>query len=451
MTKDMTVGSPIKHILGFAIPIMLGLLFQQFYNIMDTLIVGRTLGVNALAAVGSVTSLHFLIFGFCNGVCAGFSIPVAQYFGAKDYHNMRRTVANAIYMASIYAIVITTLTVVFSKQMLTAMKTTEDIYHDAYIYIVIIFAGLPFTFLYNMLAGIMRSLGDSRTPVVFLAISAVLNIALDFICILGLKMGTDGAAFATVVSQAVSGICCFFYAKKKFDILKMSKDEWQFSKSHIGRLNANGVPMGLQYSITAIGTVILQTAINSLGTVYVASVATAQKVSQFFSCPFEALGSTMATYGGQNVGAKKFDRLNKGLFSCLLLGCSYAVIACIVLVSFSNQLALFFLKADATEIILKNVHTFVLANSAFYIPLAVICIVRYMVQGMGFSRVAMFAGVLELICRLFVSWILIPLVGFIGVCFTNAITWVFASIFLVIVYIITKRKLIRESEIPTLG
>ena len=307
--KDMTKGSPFKLILGFAFPMLIGLLFQQFYSMVDTIIVGKYLGVKALAAVGSTGSLNFMIIGFCIGVCSGFAIPAAQRFGAGDYCGLRKYTANAAWLSLIFSIVMAVIVCVFCRPILELMKTPEDIIDQAFSYIFVIFAGIPATYLYNMTAGIIRSLGDSKTPVYFLLLSSALNIVLDLFTIVVLKMGAEGAAYATVISQAVSGLLCLLYMKKHFAILKMEKDETKIDRHIIIRLCSMGIPMGLQYSITAIGSVILQASVNTLGSMAVAAVAAGSKVTLFFCCPFDALGGTMATYAGQNVGAGKLDRM----------------------------------------------------------------------------------------------------------------------------------------------
>ena len=322
-TKDMTQGSPMKLILGFSVPLLFGFLFQQLYSMVDTIIVGRFLGVNALAGVGSTGSLNFLIIGFCMGVCNGFAIPLAHMFGAKDYSGLRRFMANGVWLSILFSAVMTVLTTVFCRQMLTAMKTPEDIFAHAYGYIFIIFLGIPATYLYNMLSGIIRAMGDSKTPLVFLTLSSVLNIALDLVCILVLHMGVAGAAVATVASQAVSGVLCLIYMVYKFPLLRVKKEEWRMNLPYMKTLCGMGVPMGLQYSITAIGSVILQSAVNTLGASAVASVTAAGRVSMFFCCPYDGLyyGHLWgAECGGKEAGA--FGAGDKGMYEdcCGLLG-----------------------------------------------------------------------------------------------------------------------------------
>ena len=436
----MTNGSPMKLILGFSVPLLFGFLFQQFYNLMDTLIVGRFLGVDDLAAVGSTGSVNFLIIGFCMGVCNGFAIPLAHKFGAGDYKGMRGFMMNAIYLSAIFAVVMTIVTVIFCMPILELMRTPENIIDGAYRYIVIIFWGIPVTYLYNLVSGIIRSMGDSRTPVVFLVIAAVINIGLDLFFIVVLGTGVEGAAWATVISQLISGVGCLIYSIRHFEILHPEKEEMQVNKTYMMTLCGMGVPMGLQYSITAIGSVVLQTAVNSLGSMAVAAVSTGSKVSMFFCCPFDALGGTMATYAGQNVGAKKLDRVKEGLKAASLIGIIYSLIAFVVLLFGGKYIALLFMDAGQTEII-GRVATFLAANSMFYIPLTFVNVVRFTIQGMGFSTFAILAGVCEMAARSLVGFCLVPVFGFLPACFASPLAWIFADAFLLPAFFHCLKKL----------
>lgn len=440
MTKDLTEGKPLKLLLNFAVPLLFGLLFQQFYNVIDTMIVGKFLGSEALAAVGSTGSVNFLVIGFCMGICNGFAIPVAQQFGAKKEVELRRFVANAAWLCIVFSVIMTALTTILCRPILEIMRTPSDIIEQAHNYIFIIFAGIPATFLYNMLAGIIRSLGDSKTPVYFLALSSIINIILDIVFIYYLKTGVEGAAYATVISQLVAGVCCFFFMKKKYEILKITKEEWKFNSHYSMILCGMGIPMGLQYSITAIGSVVLQTAVNSLGTVYVSSMTAACKIGGFFCCPFDALGSTMATYGGQNVGAGKIDRLGKGLKSCIMLGAIYSAIVLVVYIFFSPQLSVLFLDSGEVELI-ANTKLYLIINGIFYFPLALVNIVRFMIQGIGFSSFAIFAGVFEMIARAVVGFVFVPLFGYTAACFASPAAWILADMFLIPAYIFCVKKL----------
>ncbi len=445
MTKDMTNGSPMKLILGFSIPLFFGFLFQQFYNIVDTIIVGRFLGVDDLAAVGSTGSINFLIIGFCVGVCSGFSIPVAHKFGAGDYVGMRKMVANCVWLSLAFAVVMTVFTTCFCRQILVMMKTPEDILEGAYAYIWVIFLGIPVIYLYNMLSGIIRALGDSKTPLYFLLISSVLNIGLDLFFIVVLHMGVAGAAWATVLAQGVSGVLCLIFMIKKFEILHIRKEEWIVDRNMMLTLCNMGVPMGLQYSITAIGSVILQTATNTLGSAAVAATTAAGKISGFLACPFDAMGSTMATYAGQNIGAGKLERVGKGMKSCILLGAGYSVIALLISVFWGRSLATLFVEATET-VILDNVRMFLIIITVFYFPLALVNIIRFTIQGVGFPRFAILAGVFEMIARALTGMVLVPAFGFLGACLGSPIAWILADAFLIPAYFHVIKKLGKNFE-----
>ena len=440
--KDLTVGNPMSLIMGFALSLFWGMLFQQLYNIIDTAIVANFLGKEAYAGVGATGAINFLIMGFCMGVCNGFAIPVAQRFGARDYKSMRKFVTHAIILSAIFATVMTVIVGLNCRQILIAMRTPAEALDYAYGYIIVIFLGIPVTYMYNLLSGIIRALGDSKHPVQFLIIASVINIGLDLLFIVPLHMGIAGAALATVLSQLMSGIMCLVFIIRKIDLLKLSREDWQTDRSHFLILLNMGVPMGLQYSVTAIGSVILQTAINGLGLDAVTAVTTAQKVGMFFCIPFDALGSTMATYGGQNVGAKQLEHLQKGLIAAVKLGCAYAVVGFLVLYFFGRSFALIFLDPGDVAC-LDNAHLYLIINSAFYIPLALVNIVRFLIQGMGFSMFAVLAGVMELVGRTLIAVIFIPMFGFPAACFASPVAWILADAFLIPAYISVKKKLKR--------
>lgn len=440
MVKDMTNGSPSKHILGFAVPMLFGMLFQQFYNLVDTIIVGKTLGVEALAGVGATGSINFMIIGFCMGVCNGFVIPVAQCFGAKKPADLRKYVFNGYICSIVFAIVLTLASVIFCRRILIMMNTPADIIDHAYNYIVVIFIGIPTVFLYNMVSGVIRSLGDSKTPVVFLVLSSIINVVLDFFLILVCKMGVAGAGWATVTSQLILGLTCLIYMYKKYDILKGDKSERVLDRRFITNLCMNGVPMGLQYSITAIGSTILQAAVNTLGSTYVAAMTAGSKMFNFTCCPFDALGSTMATYAGQNVGAAKIKRLGHGVRSAMIIGSVYSVLSLVALYFTTDYIALLFVNASETTIIALT-RQFILASACFYIPLTGVNVVRFCIQGMGFSVFAISAGILEMIGRAFAAIILIPSIGFMGACLASPIAWIAADAFLFPAFIHCAKKL----------
>lgn len=442
-TKDMTTGSSMKLILGFAVPLLMGMLFQQVYSLVDTIIVGRFLGVNALAAVGATGSINFLIIGFCLGLCNGFALPVAQRFGAKDYDGLRKYVGNSAVLSVIIGGTITVFTVVFCRNILQIMDTPADIIDLSYNYIVIIFAGIPATLLYNILSSHLRSLGDSVTPVAFLILSACLNIGLDLLFIVTFHWGIFGASFATVLSQLVSGVLCLVFIIIRFDILHLKRDDWRLDPAYVRNLLVMGLPMGFQYSITAIGSVILQAAVNSLGSIAVASMTAAGKISMFVVCPFDALGSTMATYGGQNVGAGKLERLAKGLRSAVILGAIYSAVIFVVVYFFGENMIQIFLSPteENAATVLVRAKEFLVINAAFYFPLALVNIVRFLIQGMGFSGFAVFAGVFEMVARTIVGLFLVPVFGFVAACFASPLAWIFADAFLIPAFFFCRKRL----------
>lgn len=447
MMKDMTQGSPMKLILGFGIPVLLGYLFQQLYSVVDTAIVGKTLGGSALAAVGSTGSVNFLVVGFCCGICGGMAIPVAQQFGAGNEQALRRYVTNGVWLCGIIGVLLTCSTVVFCRPILTAMHTPGDIYERAYVYIVTIFAGLPAYFLYNFTAGVLRSLGDSRTPVIWLIVASVVNVVLDVVFILTFHMDVFGAALATVLSQALAGLGCLVRMLRGYPILKTERADWRWEGWKIKNLCLMGFPMGFQYSITAIGCVMIQAAVNDLGTTYVTAVTAAGKVSGFLCCPFDAMGSTMATYGGQHVGAGKLDRLTQGLRACILLGLGYSVLSLVVTWFFADPLNMLFLD-EASAALLPLARQNLLINVAFYFPLALVNIIRFLIQGMGFPPLATLAGLFEMAARGGLA-MLVPIFGYTAACFANPAAWVLADLFLIPAYFHCFKKLkLRHQAIP---
>lgn len=438
MTKDMTVGSPFKLLLKFSIPLIFGNIFQQFYSTVDAIIVGRFLGKESLAAVGSTGSICFLIIGFCLGLCSGFAIPVAQSFGAKNFEDMRRYIGNTVWLSIGASVLFTLVTVVFCRGILLIMSTPEDIIEEAYIYIVIIFAGIPATFLYNIMASLLRALGDSRTPVIFLVLASVVNIALDLFLIVVIPMGVAGAAIATITSQLVSGIACFIFVVKKFHILHITKQDLKIRPDIIRDLLGMGIPMGLQSSITALGAIVLQASVNTLGSIAVAAVTAASRLSGFFSTAFDAIGIAMSTYGGQNIGARKVERLNPGLRAGMIIGSVYAVISLVVIIFFGKPMTTLFVEASETEIIAKS-YEYLVISAFFFIPLAAVNIFRLLIQGIGYSKMAICAGICEMVARGFIGVFLVPAFGFTAACYSSPIAWVLADMFLVPAYCYIRR------------
>ncbi|MDR1754084.1 MAG: MATE family efflux transporter [Eubacterium sp.] len=429
-------------ILSFCIPLLLGNVFQQFYNMADSIIVGRFIGVDAFASVGSTTAVNFLVIGFVLGLCNGFCIPIAQSFGAGDLSGLRRFLANAFYLSVGFTILLTAITMIFTRQILVIMDTPEDIINGAYSYIIVIFAGIAAIMAYNLLASLLRALGDSRTPLIFLAVACVINVVLDLVFVAVLKMGVEGTAYATVISQAVSAILCYSHIRKHFHILAFEKQELEFSWQHSKKLLGIGFPMALQFSITAIGSVILQTAVNRLGTDLVAAVTAGNRISMLMFVPLETLGITMATYCGQNTGAKKLNRVKKGILAALALMLIYCVIAGLTLWFLSGYIAQIFIKKEEVEII-KNAVIFLRFCGICYPLLGVLMVFRNSVQGMGFSIMPMFAGLSELAARGLIGMFLVGVWGFTAVCLAAPTAWLLADFILIPTYFMSIKKLKR--------
>ena len=444
--QNMTKGSPAKLIFTFAIPLMLGNVFQQFYTVVDTAIVGQALGVNALAALGAADWLNWLVLGLIQGFAQGFSIYMAQRFGAEDHEGLNRSIGATISLSAVISILTVILSQVAMAPVLRAMNTPEEIIGGAFTYLRIMFAGIPIIMAYNVLASILRALGDSKTPLFFLVLSSVLNVILDLAFILIFKLGVFGASLATVLSQAISGVLCLLFIMVKVPILHITRSEWRPQSKRMTELCTYGVPMGLQYSITAIGSVILQVAVNSLGSLSVAAVTAASKVLNFLACPFDALGSTMATYGAQNVGASRYDRLNKGIYSASLMGFGYSLLAFGVAWFFGRSLTGLFVSGDSSAQLVELAQTYMITNVLAYPLLTLVNVVRFMIQGMGFSMFAILAGVMEMAARSLEGMFLVPALGYFGAALGSPLAWVAADLFLVPAYFRCRRVLMSQSH-----
>lgn len=441
--RDLTVGSPMKLVLSFMLPLLFGLLFQQFYSMVDTVVVGKFLGVDALAGVGSTGSVNFLVLGLCNGVCAGFAIPVAQKFGQKDFDGLRRFVGNMVWLGTAIALIVTLATTALCDPILRWMDTPEETFSYAYDYIWVIFLGIPATMLYNLLSGIIRSLGDSRTPLVFLILSSLLNVVLDIVFIVGFHMGVAGAGWATLLSQLISGLLCLGLIIKRFPLLHLRRDDLRFRGVYARHLLNMGLPMGLQYSITAIGSILLQTAVNGLGANAMAAVTAGSKVYMLCACPYDAIGTTAATFAGQNLGAGKPERIHQGVRACTILGVIYAAVIFLAMYLWGSQLCLMFLDtkdAAAVASIGALSRQFLLTNLAFFVPLLFVNLLRFTIQGLGFSEFAVFAGVFEMLARGVFGLCLVPWLGFPAVCYASPAAWVMADLFLFPAYCACMKK-----------
>lgn len=446
--KEMTSGASFPLILNFTLPLLLGNLLQQTYSLMDAAIVGKYLGINALASVGASTSVVFLILGFCTGCCSGFSIPVAQKFGARDYVTMRRFISVSLKISGVMSVVLAIITSLLCAYILRTMQTPENIFDGAYTYLLITFIGIPSIFFYNLLSGIIRALGDSKTPFWFLLLSSVLNIILDLFCIIVLGWGVAGAAIATVFSQGVSSVLCYIYMNRKYEILKTTPSERRFRSDIARQLLGIGVPMGLQFSITAIGSIMLQSANNALGTACVAAFTAAMRIKMFFMCALDSLGIAMATYSGQNYGAGKPIRIWQGIKSSYVMMLVYVAAINIIIWCFAEKFALLFIDPSETEVI-KDTALFLHINLSFFPLLGSLIILRYTIQGAGYTKLAMFSGVSEMIARIMVSLVVVPLFGYLGVCYGDPTAWLFANLFLTpaFIYVYRRLKLIARPEV----
>lgn len=449
MTGNMTEGSPVKLILKFSLPLLLGNLLQQAYNMIDAAIVGQVLGADALAGVGASGSVQFLVLGFCIGICAGFSIPIAKYFGAGREDRLRTCIFHAYLLTALFAAVITTVTALLCNNILRIMSTPDNIYSDAYTYLLIIFLGIPFMLFYNLLAGIMRAVGDSRTPFIFLAVSTVLNIFLDMLLIMVIKLGVAGAALATVMSQAVSGISCFVYIQKKYPLLRISRDMFRFNRFAVRELFIMGVPMGLQYSITAIGSMVMQSANNGLGSDYVSGFTAGSKLKQLAMCPFDAIATGVSVFSGQNLGAGNDKRIRRGILSGIAIGTAYGAAVGLMLILFGRPLSLMFVKSSETAV-LDASGKYLMCLGIFKWLIGILNTCRMTIQGLGYSAVAIFSGAIEMAARILVSKAFVPKYGFTAICFTDQSAWLTATIYCSIVCAVCVKKVtqkIREGKV----
>lgn len=443
MTKDMTTGNPTKLIIFFSIPLLIGNIFQQFYSMVDTIIVGRYVGVDALAAVGSTGSMFFLINGFVVGITSGFAILVAQKFGAKDEQGLKKAVGSAVILSVFVTILFTAVSLLSADPLLKLMNTPDNIFTDASTYIKIIYGGIFATLSYNMLSSILRALGDSKTPLYFLILSSVLNIVLDLIFIINFKTGVAGAAYATIISQGFSAVLCLFYMLKRYKILRLKKEDYNVTKDYYVTHLKIGIPMALQFSITAIGVMIVQSAINVFGSVVIASYTASSKVQQIVVQPAITLGVAMATFCGQNLGARNFERIRVGVKKGAEISIITSIAASIFIILWGKNFIGLFIENPTEEIL--NYGQLVFNYCAyFFIPLGLIFIYRNALQGMGESFVPMMAGVYELAARAVVAFTLPKFIGFTGICLADPCAWLAAAIPLGIVYHKRIRKIINE-------
>ena len=441
MNKDLTVGKPSQVLWQFCLPMFGSIIFQQLYNIADSLVAGKFIGENALAAVGNSYEITLIFIAFAFGCNIGCSVIVSRYFGAKDYDEMKTSVYTSLIGSAVLCAVLMGIGLFGCDALLELINTPEEILADSALYLDIYVLGLPFMFFYNIATGIFSALGDSKTPLYFLILTSALNIGLDLLFIVPFKMGILGAALATDISQAISGVVSFGFLCRKFEVLHMQKGELAFSKRACTRLMGIGVPMGLQCSITAIGSVIMQWAVNVLGSTAVAAVTAASKTMNLLTVPLESVGTAMATYSGQNLGAARMDRVRKGVTSALLIATVYSIASALIL-HFADVAVMSLFLDTTTEVeIVAMGREYLFWNSVFFVPLGALIVWRYSIQGLGFSTLAMMAGVAEMIARTAVAIVLVPMLGYFGAELANPAAWIAACIFLYPAYRWTCRQL----------
>lgn len=445
MTNDMTRGNPMKLILAFMIPTLLGNLLQQFYNLADSMVAGRYLGVNALAAIGSTMSLIFLVLGWLNGVTSGFAVLIAQSFGAKDYKRMRHYLAMSIWLCAGLVVIMTAMLLALNEPILRLINTPEEIIGDVARYMAIIYSGMAVTVTYNFLAAVLRALGDGRSPLYFLAISSVINIILDIVLIVNFGMGVEGCGYATVLAQGISALLCFLYMRKKFDILKMNREDAKISLSSMGRLLGLGIPMGIRFAITGVSLIIVQGAVNLFGQVYIAAFTTASKIQNMVTTVFVAFGATVATYVGQNRGAGDIERVRQGVRITQMLIVTWSLVIIGLVWVFGPWMLKLFVDASEVEVLdagMKYLHLV----SWCYPFLGSIFLYRNALQSLGHSFVPMVGAIFELVARILVVMYVIGGVGgYVGVCLTDPTAWLAALLPIVPYYFYRMRILLKNA------
>lgn len=424
-SMDLTVGHPLKQILLFALPLVFGTMFQQLYSFADTVIVGRCLGIDALAAVGATYSLHFLILGFVQGACVGFGIPLAQSFGAGEKRELHRFLWNGFWVGSFFSVLLTVGTVILAAPLMAAMNTPENIFSMGASYIRILFLGIPASILYNYSASVLRALGDSRHPFYFLLFSSILNVVLDYVFITDFHTGVEGAAAATVISQLVSGLLNTWWMFRRMELIEIRREDMSLSFRHIRKLCIIGLPMGVEYSVSAVGAILLQDAINILGSGAVAAQTAGEKIRQMFTLPMESIGMAMATYAGQNFGAGRMDRIKRGIRDGIVIQALYCAVVWVILLLMKGILVQLVLGSGSIQVA-RNAEKYLMICSCLFLLHGLLMIFRNVLQGMGYAGHAVLSGIWELAGRGLGGWIAVSGAGFTAVCFANPMAWGFA-------------------------
>ncbi|SDB83368.1 putative efflux protein, MATE family [Pelagirhabdus alkalitolerans] len=440
MNQDMTTGRPFKLIMFFTLPMLLGNIFQQFYSMADTFIVSQTLGMDALAAVGSTGSIMFFILGLAIGLTAGLAVITAQRFGKKDEVALRKSLGVSVIIAAVASLLITIIATANTRNILEFMQTPPEIIDQAYDYLVVIFAGIGATVMFNFLSNILRAIGDSRTPLIFLIITSLLNIILDYVFILGFGMNVAGAGYATIISQLIASILCLIYIKRYVRILRVRKEDWTLEWSEYKAHLRIGLPYGFQYSIIAIGSIAVQMTLNQLGALSVAAFTAASKIDQLLTMPLQTFGVTMSTFTAQNFGAKQFDRIKQGIKTGLTITLSYALLIGLFLF-FTGRFWSSFFVDEGGAAVLDLTEQFFHIQAPFYLFLALVFVLRHTIQGLGNSFAPTLAGIMELLARVFGALTLSQAFGFSGAIMANPLAWISAVIPLGSSYVFTQKLL----------
>lgn len=429
--KNLTNGKPLRLILNFAVPLFIGQLFQLFYSLVDTRIVGETLGEASLAAVGATTTLSDMLTGLLNGFTNGAAIIAATFFGAGDEKNMKKAVGGTILSGTGLAVVISVLCLVFMTPLLHFLNISENILEESRSYISVVLAGLLAATLYNVCAAVLRAIGDSFTPLLFLIVASFLNIILDYTLILYGHMGVAGAAWATVISQAVSALLCFIYMRRRYPVLRLSAEDIRPERAVYRKLLSTGISMAFMVSFVNMGTLALQTSINTFGTNIIVAHTAARKATSIFMLPFSVLGTTLATYCGQNLGAGRFSRIRTGIRDTVLVTFGWCVL--VILMAYTiSPLLIQMITSTTQKDIIDTASLYLKVNTAFYFVPAVICLFRNSMQGFGDSRTPVFSSSLELIGKVLIAFLLAPAIGYMGIIVAEPIVWIIMVIPLIV-------------------
>ena len=446
MVRDMTSGSPMKLIVGFAVPIFLGNLFQQLYSVVDAMVLGRAVGADALAAAGSTQALSFLVLGFITGLTHGYAILIAQRFGAGDYAGVRRTAANAGYLAAVSSLIITAASLLGARALLEVMHTPEDIFRDALLYIQVIFIGTAAAVAYNMFSGILRALGDSVSPLVILVVSSIVNVGLDVLFVVVFRWGVAGAAWATVLAQALSSAMCFAVLRR-LELMRFQREDWRGDRDVIRALLRLGVPVGIMNSITAMGTMLLQSVVNGLGSVTVAAYTAGSKLMNLALQPGDILGIAVGTYVGQNLGAGRLDRIRAGVRQSVLLSLAINIVMGLVLALFGRELTAVFVSGTEEAVIEAAYPYFVITGAGVWI-VGLLFLYRFALQSLGDTFIPMVSGGVELGMRVGAVLVLDRCfdMGFYAVCWAEVAAWLGAGVLLAAGYYARMAKLSRQEQ-----